>query len=519
MQWDRISRRHFLQGLGGVTLTLPFLPSLMVNNASAQAAPTTRFIAMMSPHGSVQKSNFLGNVLPSTPFAAYSNHTIHHSTLAPGASGYFSSVFGPAFNSMLPKMNILTGLFFGANMGHHNGGILGNTCSGPGQPNSVPQALTSDGTPMPTIDEVMAYSSKIYPGSVFRRSLPINADNSHSITYGLQNPADPTSNIVRRYGLADPLAIFNSLFNAGTGSASPQNINVVDQVYGDYTNLRGNSRLSTQDKVSLDSHMTFLTDLRNKLANFQACSTTMPPPPDVESLPSYSNPNGTLTETQVIRNYQLMNDVLVAAIRCGSTRIATMNIGFAQLLDAGSSIWHQGMAHTYTDPVQQAKLVDIHKWMAENIFLDLITKLDVPEANGRTYLDNSVVLWAPENGYRVHSTGDLPVILAGSCGDKLYTGKFVDYTKRDDTSNWYGGNYYEPIGFMYNRLLVTLLQAMGLTPADYERPDPNNPGASLPGYGDVVRSGSSNSYNQWRTTHLPFFHLPDVGQPLPIITV
>lgn len=519
MRWDKISRRHFLQGAGGFTLALPFLPSLLARDALAQTAPITRFIGMMTPHGSVQRPNFLGGIMPSTPYAAYADHTIHHGTLAPGAAGNFSSVFGPAFNNILPKMNILTGVFFGSNMGHHDGGVLGNFASGPGQPQIVPQTLTSDGTPMPTIDEVMAYSPAIYPGSVFRRSLIINADSGHGISYGLQNPADPASSIVRRYAASNPLTLFNSLFTSGTGSASPQNINVIDRVYDDYTALKANSRLSTQDRVSMDSHMTFLADLRAKLAGFQACSSTMAPPPANESLDSFYNPNGLLQESAVIRDYELINDVVVAAIRCGSTRIVTMNIVFAQLLDAGSSTWHQGMAHTYTDPVQQAKLVDIHKWMAEHIFLDLVTKLDVMEANGRTYLDNTLVMWVPENGYSVHKTGDLPVVMAGSCGDKFYTGKFIDYTKRDDTSNWYGGNYYEPIGFLYNRLLVSVFQAMGLTAADYERPDPNNPGATLPGYGDISRPGSSNSYNQWRTAHLPFFHLSDLGQPLPLLMV
>ena len=54
----RQNRRQFLQGVGGFTLALPFLPSL-VEKAHAQAAftPAPRMVMMATQHGAAYQEN------------------------------------------------------------------------------------------------------------------------------------------------------------------------------------------------------------------------------------------------------------------------------------------------------------------------------------------------------------------------------------------------------------------------------------------------------------------------------
>ena len=49
---SKLSRRNFLRGVGGLTLGLPFLESLVLRGAGAQApAPTKRFIVFFQCNG------------------------------------------------------------------------------------------------------------------------------------------------------------------------------------------------------------------------------------------------------------------------------------------------------------------------------------------------------------------------------------------------------------------------------------------------------------------------------------
>ena len=84
---------------------------------------------------------------------------------------------------------------------------------------------------------------------------------------------------------------------------------------------------------------------------------------------------------------------------------------------------------------------------------------------------------------QVHGWGSHPGILFGNAGGNIQSGKYIDYSDRTkgsfsgcDTGGVFGfdkilgspkfaNNYF---GVNYNRLLVTIMQSMGLVPSDYE---------------------------------------------------
>ena len=70
-------RRQFLRGLGGLTLALPFLPSLLPR--SAQSAPgdmPKRFIAMATSHGGIWTRSMYPDRASLTDTRMYAGHEI-----------------------------------------------------------------------------------------------------------------------------------------------------------------------------------------------------------------------------------------------------------------------------------------------------------------------------------------------------------------------------------------------------------------------------------------------------------
>ena len=73
-------------------------------------------------------------------------------------------------------------------------------------------------------------------------------------------------------------------------------------------------------------------------------------------------------------------------------------------------------------------------------------------------------------------------MLAGSAGGYIKPGRYIDYIDWD-LQSYFGqedGNVIR--GLPHNRFLVSVLQAMGLSPADYER-------GGKPGYGATETLG------------------------------
>ena len=78
------------------------------------------------------------------------------------------------------------------------------------------------------------------------------------------------------------------------------------------------------------------------------------------------------------------------------------------------------------------------------------------------------MFWGNELGMN-HLNYSVPVLLAGSAGGHFDTGRYVDYIdwNRNVKFSQHNGMVIE--GVPYNRLMVSILQAFGLEPQDYER--------------------------------------------------
>jgi len=525
-----VSRRLFLRGAGGALLALPFLQSLLPKAAGAQAmtAPkrlivfksfSTQLIKQWYPaftgngyqlkNSKYSDSRGDSTTLLTQKLAAGQNYTWAPLSDLKTATG-ISGILGPKLNPFLDKLTLIRGLDFLPTVNHNFGGLLGNF-------SSCTKATPCDADTLadvPTIDQVLAYSPKFYDAAPGLRSLHISQGVVDAMSYSDGGKAGGAVDQLK--ARTNPRDVFNDLFAgvtdmpaSGPAVADPDAL-LVDKVVEQYRALKASPRLSADDKAKVEQHIGFLAEVEAKLSTVQKMSCTKPADPG-----SLDNNSGT-DPADIQKKWDLFLDLVVAGIACDRTRIVTIGvhkalgpgpdsndsklIGHYHSEDASGGTWH-GLAHDFSNENSRRMLAGINNWIAEELFAKLLDKLDVAENGDKTMLDNSLVYWGNELGFN-HIAQSVPCLLAGSAGGFIKTGRYLDYI------DWDGHSYFSQEdgnvikGIPHNRFLVTALQAMGLTPADYER-------GGQPGYGSTSTNGRDPKL--WPTD----YDLSTVGQILP----
>lgn len=487
MNWKKSNRRQFLTGLGNFTLALPFLPSLLPENVMAQATAPRRFISVMSHLGTMNNSFWYPSTAPSTAIVPYSgHHPIHSSNLSAFQNTQISDILSSELNPYLNQLLLLQGLDIIPYLGHHTGAILGN----------IPAAITTvpGASQIPTIDSLLAYSNRIYSSTPKVRNTIINPLTIGSFSYAHQDPINKTGPIERMPAISNPKVLFDSLFLGVSGNNGNPNIPIMDRVLSDYQSLRNHRRISSADRQKLESHTTLLQELHNRLTAQQGVVCTIPTEPN--SVEHIWNHQDISAIEQVYQNHV---DVLAAAIKCDLTRVGSIVVEKA--LNLSTSVWHDA-SHSPNDPDKVNLMRDANRWVIEKVFVPLLNSLNEDE-NGNTYLENSVILFSNENS-NTHSTNSMPTLIAGGGNGYFKGGLYVDFTDRSkEAYQEQQGKQDNKPGLLYNRLLVTLMQSMGLPSSDYESP-------GVLGYGTTIDNTNTNKNSNYNSN--------DQGSILPYIT-
>ena len=465
-----LSRRQVLTGAAGFSLALPMLPSLLPRRAFASDpdAPQ-RFIAFGTEHGGIWQENLYPSESTLTESRSYVDWTIHRGDLNPTVRDgqtelsrvlrASSAVLTP---SLVNKMNVLRGFDWPFYMGHHQGAHLGNPGRNSGNGSTAEYLQTVQ---RPTIDQVLAWSDRFYQdtSSIQERSLVIGRPWMSS---GYSDPANQRGDIDALPAEFNSLSIFNRIFrDSGPASRKP----VVDLVIEDYRRLRDSDRrLSSGDRRRLNEHMERLFELERRLNAERVCEDI--PEPTENSLDVRRESGFSRSPDRQIHAWQLMNDVLVAALACDTSRIATCRLTETFHTYAGD--WHQDVAHEADQNTDdQDNMVQGNQRFFEGVFVDLIAKLDAVTTSSGTLLDHTLVQWTHESGPTTHDCMEMPIITAGSAGGMLSTGNYADYRDRRSPARTPSGarRVTAYTGLMYNQWLGTVLQTMGLPREDFER--------------------------------------------------
>lgn len=558
MIYDRHSRRHFLQGLGGLTLALPLLPSLM-SRAEAQTLTTPRFfVSFWVSHGGVSVENTYP--IPSTVTLAnqtlYPGHIArtarlmdlkrtHAQTTAARTQALPDYDAGaarvsPLLGSFIPdailaKMNVLQGIDF-LTWGGHTRGFLGNFINNDG---GAEHGIANVG--IPTIDYVVSQSNKFY--SAADRLLlkaPVLANAGYPDSGELSTFRSGSGVASNPYTARSVGQMYDRLFTGvqtTPGQSNPKAA-IVDRVHQDYARLangaHGPGRLiGKDDRVRLTEYMDNLADISTRMKAMVTASCTVPTVTAAQrALVNLNGEHDTVAGSWAMTQQsamQLQNMLLVNAFQCGSTRIhiralPPLRNAFdsstltPSQLEASRTDPHAMVFHNHFLPDRQRLMMESQRFFFEHAYVDLAKRLDaITLPGGKTMLDQSLLYWSSESGPETHNAKCLPTILAGGAGGYFSTGNFVDYTNRArQITAQYGGKWYA--GLPQNRLLANIAQAMGLDAADYELADtaygtkfPTR-GGKVPGYGDPHVQGTDNPVPYLAQT------VNDMSLPLPVVT-
>jgi hypothetical protein len=275
----------------------------------------------------------------------------------------------------------------------------------------------------------------------------------------------------------DPAKAFDT-YLGGVSSGTPNpalvrrqalGLSVFDGVGASFRDLA--PKLSSQDRLVVDAHLTHLTELERRIKVLQTVTCTVP------------TINKSIAESNAKEVGPIMVDIILAALRCGLTQVATLDI--ADIItswlpqpygpvafDIGHSLHHVARdcgatgAEAGKGQVWRDEMLINRQWCM-GLFKRLCEGLEaVPEGNG-TMLDNSLLLYTSEfsNG-SFHSENDMPLLLAGSAGKYFRTGRHINCNKSTN-----------PMGYQSNtgthNLYTSILNAFGFPDTHFGMDDPN----------------------------------------------
>jgi hypothetical protein len=409
---SHLGRRAFLGG-AGVALGLPWLESLAPKQARAADETAKRVLAYYVPCGI---------------------HMQNWRPTAQGTSWALTPILEPLVN-VKSKVNVITGL---VNAPARPDGP-GDHASGTGafitaahpkktQGADIQNGISFDQVAANAIGELTRIPSMqlgIEGGNGVG-----DCDSGYSCAYARNiSWASATQPLPK---LTSPGVIFDQLFagfdptetNEEKAKRLVYRTKILDYVNADAKTLQ--KRLGTTDRAKLDQYLTGITELEDKIAKSAEG-------PTCEPIERPEDPGTLLTHIDI------MNTLMVLAFQCDATRVISFmlaNAGSNRSYDfIGVSGGHHEISHHQDNPDNFEKLTQIDTWEVQQ-FADLLERLDaVEDFDGKTLLDNSLCFFSSEiSDGNAHNHNDMPILLAGSGGGGIDTGRHIVFPDDQDVS-------------------------------------------------------------------------------------
>ena len=252
-----------------------------------------------------------------------------------------------------------------------------------------------------------------------------NCDSGYSCAYSSNISWSSESTPVGKE--VNPRLVFERLFASGKASEVNKSQqqrealqkSVLDFVADDAKRLQ--SKLGRNDNRKLDEYLTGVREIERRIG----ARTSKPLDMDID----YAIPDGIPGDYQ--DHMRMMCDLMILAFQTDSTRIATMM--FANAGDnknyrmIGVPDGHHDISHHQNDSEKLAKIAKINRFQIQQ-FSYLLQKMKSIKEGERTLLDNSMIVYGSglSDGNR-HNHDNLPILLAGSGGGTIETGRHLRY--------------------------------------------------------------------------------------------
>lgn len=409
---QNVSRRSFLRGAAGATLALPWLESLSV--AADQTRPPQRLAIFYVPIGVVRRGFFPGEADAEIPKFTSSQKEIPRDVTIPvGLHDWKELTPTQApLAAIKHKATFITGM----DRFYQHGSDVHAQCGSCFLSSATAHAVPTSVYPLNrTLDHVLADRiGRSTPFPTLELSCNSHRDNKESIYFdniSWYGPGHVAPSI------RDPRKAYRRLFGVKEIQAFR---NITDLVLQDAREMQ--KTLSTPDRQKFDEFFEGIRSIERQMDRLQKMKSELAETPLDEPAAAY------LPRGEYIR---LMGDLMIAALQTGLTRIATLMVGperwdtpflYESLFDKPMS--HHQMSHNQNRYLEQ--LLQVDRFHMEQ-FVYLAKKMDsIRESDGSTLLDNTIFTYGSGLGDgATHQYTDLPIIVAGSGGGRLVTGKHL----------------------------------------------------------------------------------------------
>ncbi|MFK7736171.1 MAG: DUF1552 domain-containing protein [Pirellulaceae bacterium] len=234
----------------------------------------------------------------------------------------------------------------------------------------------------------------------------------------------------------NPRLVFERLFAGGAKREIDQSQkerqamkrSVLDYIMDDANSLQ--KQLGRNDSRKLDEYLHGVREVERRMT---VDGSNLQLEVDVD----YDVPEG------IPKNYRehirLMCDMMVLAFQTDSTRISTMMFANAgdnkNYRHIGVPDGHHDLSHHRSDPEKLDKITKINRFHVEQLSY-LLQRMKSIKEGEKTLLDNTMLVYGSgiSDGNR-HNNENLPILLAGSGGGSIETGRHVRYPQETPMCN------------------------------------------------------------------------------------
>ncbi len=247
--------------------------------------------------------------------------------------------------------------------------------------------------------------------------------------------SSPTTPLAREL---NPRAVYERLYRASSGPQNGSQLDglLLDRVQADAKRLR--TQVGTADRHRLDEYLSVMRSLEERVERSSSKSQMAwkaRVPLDPKAAP-------TDRPADHAEHVKLMLDMIAVAFQSDTTRVATFMFGNAvsnvsfRFLE-GVTAGHHDVSHHGKDPEKLRQYQIINQWHVAQ-YAYLLNKLQGMKEGDSNVLDNSMILFgsALHNGDR-HDPHNLPLVLAGSGGGRIITGRHLVYGEDSPLANLY----------------------------------------------------------------------------------
>ena len=264
-----------------------------------------------------------------------------------------------------------------------------------------------------------------------------NCDSGYSCAYASnmswRGPTNPMAKEV------DPRAVFDRLFAGKTVKETKRaksvrekyRKSVLDFALDEAKQLH--NVLPAVDRRKLDEYLYSIRDVEKRVSGGDRLRV------NESGVPDYPRPSGVPRELE--KHSELMMDMITLAMQTDSSRIISFmfaNAGSNRSYKMiGVNEGHHELSHHGKSEHKQTQIAKINRFHMER-FAYLLKRLSSIREGEHTLLENSMIVYGSgiSDGDR-HNHDDLPILLAGTAGGRIKTGRHIQYKNGTPLCNLY----------------------------------------------------------------------------------